>query len=692
MNTSSNPVSTFLQEAEDLLAEIESAALSMSDDRAGGEIVNQIFRAFHTIKGSGAMFGFEETAAFTHHVESLLDRVREGLVPLSNELSNIILAAADQIKLLLHSAQGGPAVDKTLQAALLERVRILSAPGEEAAPVSKNDALPESAVNVIEKVPSVWNIHFRPEPAILSRGGNPHLLFRDLKKLGACIITGHADHLPALAEIQPEVCYLWWTIQLTSIEGLDAIRDVFLFVEDESELKIERVQTDPVVPVPAETEPADISQTQLTAIPGKSAPSTVKSSVPESEVRTANAPISAREATVRVPVGRLDHLVNLVGELVMNQSRLATAAQRFHTPELAGPVEEIERLVAELRDDVLQIRMMPIGTIFGRFRRLVHDLALQLGKEIELVTEGEETELDKSILDQLGEPLVHLLRNSIDHGIESADDRVAKGKSRQGTIRLTASHRGSDVVVSIEDDGAGLNRAAIRAKAVARQIIPADAKLSDKEILNLILLPGFSTAASVTSISGRGVGMDVVKRQIDALRGTLNISSEPGRGACVSLTLPLTLAIIDGLIVEAGSSQFIVPMAVVTENVELSQAERERNNGRNIVAVRGELIPYIDLREAFQMEGRGPAMSKIVLARYESQRIGIVVDRVLGTHQTVIQALGRFFRKIDVVSGSTVMGDGRVALILDVAGVVRLADRQCPDRASPSGNMPKVAA
>jgi two-component system chemotaxis sensor kinase CheA len=375
----------------------------------------------------------------------------------------------------------------------------------------------------------------------------------------------------------------------------------------------------------------------------------------------------------------------------MNQSRLVTASSRFHAPELAAPVEEIERLVAELRDDVLQIRMMPIGTIFARFRRLVHDLSLQLGKEIELITEGEETELDKSILDALGEPLVHLLRNSIDHGIESVADRLAKGKPRQGHIRLTAMHRGSDVVVSIEDDGAGLDRAAIRAKAVAKQIIAPDANLSDKEILNLILLPGFSTAQNVTSVSGRGVGMDVVKRHIDALRGSLSVTSESGKGACVALTLPLTLAIIDGLLVEAGESQYIIPMAVVTENVELARTERVRNNGRNLVAVRGELIPYIDLRESFGVGGAGPDISKIVLVRYEDHRIGLVVDRVMGTHQTVIQALGKFFRNIEVVSGSTVMGDGRVALILDVAGIVRLANRRCRDSVAPAGDIAQAA-
>jgi two-component system chemotaxis sensor kinase CheA len=652
-----NPADTFLQEADESLAEIEMTALSLNSAAANSDAVNQIFRAFHTIKGSGAMFGFDDVASFTHHVETLLDQVREGRISVSDELTNVILAATDHIKALLLFTQGGEAVNVDLQAALLRRVHELctqadlSSSAQEAPVTNTGPVLTGSQMNT-------WNIRFKPDPAMLARGGNPSLLFRDLQRLGECVIEGHADLLPPLTDLQPEVCYLWWTVHLTSEANSDSIRDVFLFVEDGSELTIESA------------EGCLVRQAPATDVPATAA---------EDETRTAGAPALSKEATVRVPASRLDRLVNLVGELVMNQSRLVTAASRFHAPELAAPVEEIERLVSELRDDVLQIRMMPIGTIFARFRRLVHDLSLQLGKEIELVTEGEETELDKSILDALGEPLVHLLRNSIDHGIESVADRLAKGKPRQGTIRLVASHRGSDVVVSIEDDGAGLDRAAIRAKAVARQIIAPDANLSDKEVLNLILLPGFSTAQSLTSLSGRGVGMDVVKRHIDALRGSLSVTSEPGRGARIALTLPLTLAIIDGLLVEAVGSQYIIPMAVVTENVELPRRDRERNNGRNLVSVRGDLIPYIDLRELFQMDGAAPEISKIVLVRHEDQRIGLVVDRVMGTHQTVIQAMGRFFRNIGVVSGSTVMGDGRVALILDVAGVVRLADRGCRD-------------
>jgi two-component system chemotaxis sensor kinase CheA len=367
----------------------------------------------------------------------------------------------------------------------------------------------------------------------------------------------------------------------------------------------------------------------------------------------------------------------------MNQSRLAQAASQNGAPEFVNPVQELERLVAELRDDVLGIRMLPIGTLFGRFRRLVHDLAAELGKEADLVTEGTETELDKSILDRLGEPLVHCLRNCLDHAIETPVDRLRRGKPPRATICLSAVHLGSNVVVRVRDDGRGIDRAAVRARAVEKQLIQPDANLSDKDIFNLILLPGFSTAKQVTSVSGRGVGMDAVKRQIDALRGSLSIASEDGKGCLVSITLPLTLAIIEGLLVEIGKDQFIVPMAAVTENVELTAVERTRHNRRNVIAVRGELVPYVDLRAAFRVDGEAPAIEKVVIVQLEDDRVGLVVDRVLGTHQTVIQSLGRFFRNIEVVSGATIMGDGRVALIMDIAAVVRHAESGC--REGPAG-------
>jgi len=645
-----NPVNTYLQEAEDLLAEIEETALALDGGAATPEQVNQLFRAFHTIKGSGAMCGFTAVAQFTHHVETALDQVREGQIPVSPQLAELVLAAKDEIRLLLASGQKTEAAARESTLNLIALISGLSG----GSPFPAAASAPGAPAGAGAGETRAWRILFRPSADLMACGGNPALLFRDLRKLGDCRLVAHTDDVPSLEDLQTGQCYLWWTMELETDAGRDAIRDVFMFVEDGSTLEIEPADGSPSAPPPAAPEPPPSNE--------------------QTQAATVHKALS-RESTVRVPSERLDRLVGLVGELVVNQSRLVQAASQVDAPDLAGPVEEIERLVAELRDDVLGIRMMPIGSIFGRFRRLVHDLSSQLAKEIDLLMEGAETELDKSILDQLGEPLVHLLRNSIDHGIEVPALRREAGKPPRGTIRLSAVHTGSDVVVSVEDDGRGLNRAAIRAKAVDKQLIAADAVLSDKEILNLILLPGFSTASKVTSVSGRGVGMDVVKRQIDALRGAVSIASDAGRGTRISLRLPLTLAIIEGLLVEVGEDRFIVPMASVAENVELERAQRVRQNGRNVTAVRGELVPYIDLRRTFHLEGERPAVEKIVIVHHEDQRVGLVVDRVLGTHQTVIQSLGRFLRNIEVVSGSTVMGDGRVALILDIRAVVRYVER-----------------
>jgi two-component system, chemotaxis family, sensor kinase CheA len=656
-----NPVDTFLQEAEDLLDGIEEIALALDEHPDDAEGVNRLFRAFHTIKGSGAMFGFDEVAGFTHHVESVLDRVRDGRLGLSRELTELILAARDHIKALLGAGQEGGAArgpGETIAAsgeriaaaleALWNSKPETDAPGPAAAPPSGEPEAARPAAN--------WRIRFHPREDLMVAGTDPAWLLDGLRALGPCEVTAHADLVPALDEIQPDRCYLWWEIDLGTDAGRNAIRDVFIFVEDGSRIEIDEV--------------SEAAEANAPAAP-LAKPRTVEGAVAVSQKA------HAADSTVRVPAEKLDRLVNLVGELVMNQSRLTQAAGHIASPELAAPVEEIERLVAELRDNVLGIRMMPIGRTFSRFKRLVHDLSAELNKEIDLVTEGAETELDKTVLDQLGDPLVHLIRNSIDHGIEPPGERERSGKPARGTIRLSAVHTGSNVVVSIADDGHGLDAGAIRAHAIEKRLIAADAALSEKEIFSLIFLPGFSTAKRVTEVSGRGVGMDVVRRQIEALRGSVAVASEAGRGTTISLTLPLTLAIIDGLLVEVAKDRFILPMSMVTENVELTSAERGRNNGRNAIAVRGELIPYIDLRELFHMPGRPPGIEKVVIVRHEDTRVGMVVDRVIGTHQTVIQSLGRFYRRIEVVSGATIMGDGRVALILDAARLIHFADRLC---------------
>ncbi|HML55613.1 MAG TPA: chemotaxis protein CheA, partial [Solidesulfovibrio magneticus] len=374
--------------------------------------------------------------------------------------------------------------------------------------------------------------------------------------------------------------------------------------------------------------------------------------------------------SLRVDAGKLDDLVNLVGELVIAQARLTQLAGSLGHPALTSVAEEIERLSNELRDNTLGIRMLPIGTTFSRFRRLVRDLSSEMRKSIELVTEGGETELDKTVIEQLNDPLVHLLRNSIDHGIESPEQRLAAGKPEAGTIILSAEHAGGEVVLTIIDDGKGMQAERIRAKAVEKGLIPPDARLTDGECFNLIFLPGFSTAEKVTSISGRGVGMDVVKRSMDALRGKIDVQSEPGKGTRITIRLPLTLAIIDGLQIKAGQDQYIIPLSLVEECVELSRDGGDGTGRGRTIQLRGEIVPYIRLREAFEMEGLPPAIEQVVVTRFEGERAGIAVDQVLGQQQTVIKSLGNYIGSVSGISGATINGDGTMSLILDVPSLV----------------------
>ena len=667
-----NPIQTFLLEADDLLATIEQITLDLDGATADIDTVNQLFRAFHTIKGSGAMFGFDAVASFTHHVETALDLVREGKLPLSPVLITCVLGAKDQIKALLDEAQGGPAAPAGACDKIIGTLSGLSAAKANSTsgskPITTAPIPPAGATQT-------WEIHFQPNPEFLVCGTNPVALLDELRALGECSVQACTEEVPSLDQLTPDRCYFSWDITLITTADFNAIKDVFIFVEDGSTLSITPVSPSAAklspTSVPAIVQPSN-AQPKIAPIASRASDPAPVSASPEAKA-VARKPVAA-DSTIRVPSEKLDRLVNLVGELVMNQSRLSQVAARLDTTELTSPVESIERLINELRDNVLGIRMMPIGSTFSRFKRLVHDLSAELGKEIDLVTEGAETEVDKTVLDRLGDPLIHLIRNSLDHGIEPADQREKLGKSRRGTLRLAAAHTGSNVVITIQDDGKGLDRDAIRRKGIEKGLVGVDAVLSDREVFGLIFLPGFSTAKQITSVSGRGVGMDVVKRQIDTLRGSVAVASEVGRGTTISLTLPLTLAIVDGLVVAVGDDQFVIPTSVVMENLEITRDERDAFNGRHAVAVRGELVPYIRLREVFTMPEGEPEVEKVVVVQHAGERVGLVVDRVLGSHQTVIQPLGRFYRDISVLSGATIMGDGRVALILDVAGLVRLTE------------------
>lgn len=684
MGNGNHFVDTFRQEADELLAEIEETVLEIEEHPGDLEIVNRLFRAMHTIKGSGSMFGFEDIAQFTHHVETALDKVRSGSVPVTKQMIDLILESRDHINALLEAAAGGASVPAANAESIVSRLDALT---------SGTPAEPEQAsgTGTDETGEITYRVRFMPLENFAESGMDPADLLDEIRELGPCEIVPVTDRIPALPDFKPEQCYMYWDIALTTDKGMNAVKDVFIFVADKCRLTVDAISRadmdDFDAPVPklgeillerGDVDPECMTRTlagqkrigELLVASGSVSEDKVASALKEQQIIQQRRQ-AAKSATVRVPSDKLDNLINLVGELVITQARLTQVSHTIKDMDLAAPVEEVERLTAELRDVVLNIRMVPIGTTFSKFKRLVRDLSDNLGKNIHLETEGAETELDKTVIERLGDPLVHLIRNSIDHGIESPDTRQRNGKPESGTICLTAAHRGAKVVITIRDDGKGLDREALRAKAIERGLISPDAKLTEKETYALIFQPGFSTAGAVTSVSGRGVGMDVVKREIEALGGTIEITSRQGEGTTIQLSLPLTLAIIDGLLVVVDESHFVLPLSMIEECVELPRRLAETTHGRNVVPVRGELVPFIRLREFFHIEGDASEIEHIAIVRLEDLRIGIVVDQIIGDHQTVIKSLGKVYQEAEGLSGATIMGDGTVALILDIQDLVR---------------------
>lgn len=690
MNESGRFIEEFCLEAEELLSGIEDAVLDIEENPGDPEPVNRLFRAMHTIKGSGAMFGFDAISEFAHHVETVLDNVRDGTVPVTKTLIDLILASRDRITAMLAEANGnGPPVNPEEGEEIIAclAAQLSSDDTELSAEANSEAVLEDVYVPATSELQNemVYRIRFVPDPDIFSAGMDPAMLLYDLADMGECSIVAQTEKVPDLENLSPESCYFFWDIILTTTKSVNAVRDVFIFVEDNCEIIIEAVEEKVITSQELSAprlgdilvERGDIDRKILDdefgshkkigerlVESGALSKEKLKSALTEQTV-VAKMHKSSTASTVRVPSDRLDKLINLVGELVISQARLTQVASHKNDIELGESVEEIERLTGELRDSVFNIRMMPIGTIFNKFRRLVRDLSSQLNKDVELVTRGAETELDKTVLERLDEPLVHLIRNSLDHGIEPIEIREQKGKPRKGTIVLSASHKGTNVVISIQDDGAGLDAHVIRQKAVERGVIHENAELSDKKIFAQIFTPGFSTANEVTNVSGRGVGMDVVKKTIESLRGRIDIDSVHGEGTKVTLILPLTLAIINGLLVRIDNEFFVLPLMSVEECVEIKSKEIEKINGRNILNVRGDMVPYIRLRDRFNLAGHRPETEHVVITDVHNSRIGFVVDHVIGGHQTVIKPLGPAFKGIKNVSGATILGDGTVALILD---------------------------
>ncbi|PPT97649.1 chemotaxis protein CheA [Xanthomonas arboricola] len=650
---------TFLAESRDLLEDMERHLLEAERGASSPDAVNAIFRAAHTIKGSGGLFDLPQLVGFTHVVESVLDLVRDDALTLSSELIALLLVCCDHIHALVETAADPAHADADALAA-------------EAAPLlaQLQTYLQASACGVAasaiqhgtpEKQSGYWRITLKLFADALRYGNSPLKLIRNLRGLGSVeSISTDVSQLPSFEALDPEANYLGFQILLRSDADRAAIEDVFEFVREDCDLEILSV------PAPMDATAALASEPVVAAsAPVVGALAAVPAAAPARAPQDAGAR-NADARSIRVDADKLDRMIDLVGELIIAVAGTNANAQRTGDAQLLESASILAGLVEEVRESALQLRMVKIGGTFSRFQRVVHDVARELGKDIALVVAGEDTELDKSVVEKIGDPLTHLVRNAMDHGIEPADVRVARGKPARGTVGLNAYHDSGSIVIQITDDGGGLNRDRILAKALERGLIEPGRQLSDREVFAMIFEPGFSTAEKVTNLSGRGVGMDVVKRNITALRGTVEIDSSAGVGTTISVRLPLTLAIINGFQVGVGKSVFVVPLDVVEECVEFTP-----DYSSDYIDLRGSVLPYVRLRELFALGGRTPARESIVVIHQGAQRFGLVVDTLLGEWQTVIKPLSKVFAQVKGISGSSILGSGDVALILDVPSLIQ---------------------
>ncbi|MBB6256315.1 two-component system chemotaxis sensor kinase CheA [Xanthomonas arboricola] len=649
---------TFLAESRDLLEDMERHLLEAERGESSPDAVNAIFRAAHTIKGSGGLFDLPQLVGFTHVVESVLDLVRDDALTLSSELIALLLVCCDHIHALVETAADPAHADADALAAEAEPLLAqLQTYLQASACGVTASALQHSTP---EKQSGYWRITLKLFADALRYGNSPLKLIRNLRGLGSVeSISTDVSQLPSFEALDPEANYLGFQILLRSDADRAAIEDVFEFVREDCDLEILSV------PAPMDASAVPASEPVVAAAPVVGALAAVPAAAPARAPQDTGAR-NTDARSIRVDADKLDRMIDLVGELIIAVAGTNANAQRTGDAQLLESASILAGLVEEVRESALQLRMVKIGGTFSRFQRVVHDVARELGKDIALVVAGEDTELDKSVVEKIGDPLTHLVRNAMDHGIEPADVRVARGKPARGTVGLNAYHDSGSIVIQITDDGGGLNRDRILAKALERGLIEPGRQLSDREVFAMIFEPGFSTAEKVTNLSGRGVGMDVVKRNITALRGTVEIDSSAGVGTTISVRLPLTLAIINGFQVGVGKSVFVVPLDVVEECVEFTP-----DYASDYIDLRGSVLPYVRLRELFALGGRTPARESIVVIRQGAQRFGLVVDTLLGEWQTVIKPLSKVFAQVKGISGSSILGSGDVALILDVPSLLQ---------------------
>ncbi|MBI5643261.1 MAG: chemotaxis protein CheA [Deltaproteobacteria bacterium] len=708
---------TFITESSELLVEMENALLILEKSSDDQDTINSLFRSAHTIKGASGILGIDHVEKFTHVVENLLSKVREGEIGITNEAIELLLECRDHIKALIELAASDAPLTATVMAKdaelLVRLTQILGTKEEKPRKEAKGADAPAAAITGTLAQTDAWHISLRFGPDVLRGGMDPIPFINYLSKLGEVTsLTTIFDSIPPLEAADPESCYLGFEVDFKSDFDKKAIEDVFEFVREDCKIHIlpphSRIESyvelinglpedtlllgEILVNGGALTQPELEEALKLQGRPDAGAEEgkrllgeiLVSEHMVQQDILDAallkqkkTQEVKSKEAkTIRIDADKLDSLINLVGELVISSANIDQQAQRIKDTWLLESASSMLCLVEEIRDTSMKIRMVPIGETFSRFNRVIRDISKETGKEIELEIKGGETELDKTVVEKISDPLMHLVRNAADHGIETSEQRVSAGKPSKGTIRLNAYHDAGSIVIEIIDDGRGLNRKKILDKAIALGLANTAQSLTDNEIFRFIFEPGFSTAEAVTKLSGRGVGMDVVKRNIESLRGTVDVESAEGAGAKVVIRLPLTLAIIDGFMVGVQGSSYVIPLDMVVECVELSDAERQAASRRSYINLRGEVLPYVRLRDFFRLAGESPRFENIVVVQYASVKIGLVVDELYGEVQTVIKSLGRVYRDIQGISGATIMGNGKVALILDIPRLIACVEHE----------------
>lgn len=675
-----NLKAAYIEEATELLSNLEAALLSLEENPHDKTNIEQVFRVMHTLKGNSSMFGLSSIADFVHDLETIYDNIRNGVMSLSKELLNCTFSSLDHLRLIIYDSDLSNDTNRDNHSTLINNIKGFA----QQSGIPQKETKTTNASDTGEK--KLFHIYFEPDKDFLKDGSNPFTIIEELSGMGKTRVIPHFKKVSS-EEFDAADCISYWDIFIQTEREKTHLQDVFVFAEINSKIEITELPyfellkdarfNEIALAVDSTDNRINLNEIESLIESTDIIKPSVDVNSPATEIQ-ANTPATKKSSanekyisSIRVASDKLDELMNLVSELVTTQASLSLYSENNKIPELETISENVEKLSRRLRDITFGMTLVPINNMFGRFQRLVRDMSAQLNKDIEFVTEGGETELDKSIIDILTDPLMHILRNSLDHGIEKAEERLKSGKPKQGRVLLKAYYSGVFVYIQISDDGKGIDTEAVRAKAIQKGLIKPDDLLSEKEIYDLIFYPGFSTAQTVTDISGRGVGMDVVKKNITDLKGEILVNSQLNIGTTLTIKLPLTLSIIDGLLVDIDNVKYIIPLSVVIKCYEVNNKDMI-NNFNSLLLLDDEQVPFINLREVFGYKFDSDAISQLIVVSNGEEKVGISVDFIVGEYQAVIKPLGRYYKNQDFVSGATILGDGTIALVLDTYKIVNL--------------------